>query len=217
MRWVFFSLVLMNLVYLGYEVTQSGQEPLRSDAVQVDKQLNTTKNGVSLLSEVTRLEIKKEVSKADSMCWTVGGFATELEAKHVYARMLAVDIQAKVIDRESLLKQEYWVYLPPKPNRKQALRKLKELQKRKVDSFIITEGELANGISLGLFEKEVSVERLLEKLTKKNITPEVKTIDRYKKEYWVVAQIQDLNSVDPKLRNQFTEDNKREWRKSVCE
>ena len=217
MRWVFFTLVLMNLAYLGYEVSQIGQEPVSSDIVKVDEQLEAAKTKIALLSETKGLKTKRQVSKDDPMCWAVGSFAAEIDAKHVYARMLAVDIDAKVTDRETLLKQEYWVYLPPHSNRKQALRKLRELQKRKVDSYIITEGELENGISLGLFGKQSSVDRLVEKLKKKNITPEVKTIDRTKKEYWVVAQVQDINSIDSKLKNHLTDGAEHEWRQVTCQ
>ena len=97
-----------------------------------------------------------------------------------------------------------------------ALRKLKELQKRGVDSFVITEGELANGISLGLFAKKDSVDRLLTKLAKKKITPMVKPLERKRNQYWVVAPITKGSTIDEKTRQRLLEDKEKQWKQIRC-
>jgi len=114
------------------------------------------------------------------------------------------------------VKEEFWVYLPPLPNKKQAIRKLKELQKRKVDSFVITEGELANGISLGLFSKKESVDRLLAGLKKKNITPTVKTMQRTRDQYWVISPVLDNELKLEKTRDRLLDGRNMEWRQILC-
>jgi len=218
MRWVFISLLLMNLAYLGYELSK-GEAPVQSQQAVT---LNSPKSATQLvlLSEMAEPANKKapvNASQAAQTCWAVGSFATELDAKHVYARMLALDIQAQVQGREKLLKKEFWVYLPPLASQKQALRKLKELQHRKIDSYIITEGELQNGISLGLFSQQDSVDRLVANLKKKQIDPEIKVLDRTRTEYWVLAPTDAGVDMTEDMQGKLTGDQDGlEWQQIRC-
>jgi hypothetical protein len=217
MRWIFVVLVLMNLAYLGYGFTQ----PEKIEAEQVvEVEVSSGASHINLLSEMKLpAPIRPSVSgqKKEALCWAVGPYKVELDAKHVYARMLAVDIPSKVEKQSVVVKEEYWVYLAPLPNKKQAVRKLKELQKRKIDSFIITEGDLANGISLGLFSKQESVDRLLVSLKKKRIKPKVKPLKRTRNQYWVTAPVNKQFSMDESTRKRLTEGRKVEWNQIRCE
>lgn len=217
MRWIFISLVLMNLAYLGYELSKVEAPMERQESVTLPTASHA--KSLVLLSETAKPAPRKnrKQNAEEALCWAVGSFPTELAAKHVYARMVALDINAKVSPKEKVLKKEFWVYLPPLPNKKQALRKLKELQRRKVDSYVITEGELANGISLGLFGKQESVDRLVESLKKKQINPEVKSRDRTKTEYWVVAPVDGSIDMDDTMRNRLQGDQvDLDWQQIRC-
>jgi hypothetical protein len=217
MRWIFISLVVLNLAYLGYEFTQ----PQKVEQQQaVDVQVVSGAAPIHLLAEVdgVKKRNKQSVKQAgDGLCWAVGPYKVELDAKHLYARMTAIDIKARVKPQSVLVKEEFWVYLPPLPNKKQAVRKLKELQKRKVDSFVITEGELANGISLGLFSQQKSVDRLLAGLKKKKITPKVKNLKRTREQYWVVTPVNKQFSIDEKTKKRLLEGRKVEWQQIRCD
>lgn len=217
MRWIFVSLLLINLAYLGYSFTQPEAIEVE-EAVEV--QVATGAAPIKMLSEINLPKARKDspkTQKRESLCWAVGPYPVELDAKHTYARMLAIDIPAKVEKQSVVVKEEFWVYLPALPNKKQAVRKLKELQKRKIDSFIITEGDLANGISLGLFSKKESVDRLLKNLKKKRITPEVKPLQRTRNQYWVTAPVNKQFSMDENTRNRVTEGRKVQWKQIRCE
>lgn len=215
MRWIFAVLLVVNLAYLAYEFTQPKAVPLQ-DVVEVSAVGDA--KPLKLLSEVSLpSKVAPKSGKKEALCWAVGPYAVKLDAKHVYARMVALDIPSKVESQSVLVKQEYWVYLAPFANKKQALRKLKELQKRKVDSFVITEGELANGISLGLFGKRSSVERLLKKLAHKNIKAKVKELQRKRNQYWVMSPVDRKTPLTEKLRSRLLEGRKMEWRQLHCE
>lgn len=216
MRLIVITLLLINLAYLGYQFTQPAQ-------VETAQKINVTVNNgaapIKLVSEVkTSAKVKStDKQKQGQLCWAVGPYPVELDAKHLYARMLAMDMQAKVSTRSEIIKKEFWVYLEPLANRKQAIRKLKELQKRKVDSFIITEGELENGISLGLFTKQESVDRLLEKLKKKNIEASVRPLTRTRNQYWVVVPVNAKAPVSEKTRNRLMEGQDQPWLQIRCD
>jgi len=217
MRWIFITLVLMNLAYLGYELSKVEAPIERQESVTLPTPSHA--KSLVLLSETAKLAPRRNrrQNAEEALCWAVGSFPTELAAKHVYARMVALDIDAKVSPKEKVLKKEFWVYLPPLPNKKQALRKLKELQRRKVDSYVITEGELANGISLGLFGKQESVDRLVESLRKKQIDPKVKSRDRTKTEYWVVAPVDGSIDMDDTMRGRLQGDQvDLDWQQIRC-
>ncbi|MFT7109722.1 MAG: hypothetical protein ACI843_001384 [Psychrobacter glaciei] len=217
MRWIFFSLLLVNLSYLAYEFSQP--EGIKTQET-VDVSVVSGAAPIKLLTELKQPETRKVVVNTDKkspLCWAVGPYQVELDAQNVYARMLAVDIPASVDKQLVVVKEEFWVYLPPLSNKKQAIRKLKELQKREIDSFIITEGELANGISLGLFSKQSSVDRLVSELKKKRIEPSIKPLQRTRGQYWVTTPVNKEFSMDENTQKRLTDGRKVDWRQIRCE
>lgn len=215
MRLIVVSLLLINLAYLGYQFTLPVAQ--EQDAT-IDVAVSSGAQPIRMLSEMdTQVKAGASKPKQDALCWAVGPYPVELDAKHLYARMLAMDIPALVKTQSVVIKEEFWVYLPPLANRKQAIRKLKELQKRKVDSFVITEGELENGISLGLFGRQASVNRLLEKLKKKNIDASVKPLTRTRNQFWVTAPVNPQYPMDEKTRNRLMEGQDQPWVQIRCE
>lgn len=216
MRLILVSLLIINLAYLGYQFTQ----PVKVEQESViDVAVATGAQPIRLLAEVASKPVSTAgpISKQGPLCWAVGPYPVELDAKHLYARMLAMDINAKVEPQSVVIKEEFWAYLPPLANRKQAMRKLKELQKRKVDSFVITEGELENGISLGLFAKQESVDRLLERLKEKNINASVKPLKRTRNQYWVIAPVSAQHPVDENTRKRLMEGRENPWLQIRCD
>ena len=216
MRLILVTLLIINLAYLGYQFTQ----PVKAQQeLSIDVAVSTGAEPIRLLSEVTlkTKDVATSGSKQGSLCWAIGPYPVELDAKHLYARMLAMDMSAKVEAQSVVIKEEFWAYIPPLANRKQAMRKLKELQKRQVDSFVITEGELENGISLGLFAKQESVDRLLDKLKEKNIAASVKPLKRTRSQYWVVAPVNAQYPVDESTRNRLMEGRETPWLQILCD
>jgi hypothetical protein len=77
------------------------------------------------------------------------------------------------------------VYLPPLGSRQASLRQLRELQARKIDSYIITQGDLANGISLGIFPREDSAKSVIQRLRDAGYEAEFRALPRSHRRYWV--------------------------------
>ncbi len=213
MRWIFISLVVINLAYLGYQFSQPPAVE-QSDSVVVA--VNDAKP-IRLLSEINaKAKLPQQAALKQQLCWAVGPYLVELDAKNMRSRMLALDIPAYQDKRSVVVKTESWVYLPPLASKKMALRKLKELHKRKIDSFVITEGELANGISLGLFSQQESVDRLLEKLAKKKITAKVKPLERKRNHIWLMAPVNRRAPIDEKTRQSLLEGKDLQWSQIRC-
>jgi len=215
MRWIFISLVVINLAYLGFRFSEP-QKVVEDKSITVPVVSGAAP--ISLLSEVTQKSARQQnkPETVEELCWAVGPYLIEMDAKNMHARMLALDISAHLENKAVVVKKEFWVYLEPLANKKMALRKLKELQRRGVDSFVITEGELANGISLGLFAKKESVDRILKKLAKKKLIPKVKPLERKRNQHWVVAPISKRASIDEKTRQRLLEGKEKQWKQIRC-
>ncbi|EAT12281.1 SPOR domain-containing protein [Bermanella marisrubri] len=216
MRWILISLVIINLAYLGFQFMQP--EPIKH---RQEVEVFSVKDAkpIRLLSEVNAKPKQRPTTArkpSDQLCWLAGPYKVELDAKHLYARMIALDVKAQVVPQAVVSKLEYWVHIEPLPNKKQALRRLKELQKRNVDSFIITEGELENGISLGLFSQQSSVDRILAQLKKKNIDAQVKELPRTRDRYWVKSPITEAVELTDELRERLADDVETEWTQILC-
>lgn len=103
-------------------------------------------------------------------CFRLGWFDSE-EA----ALALAGDLGAVAISEPEVEAQEFeqpplhWVIIPPRSSRDAALELFRDVQRRGVDSYLVTRGEMENAISLGLFESRESAERVLEKRISENL------------------------------------------------
>src|SRR5690606_29996859 len=112
-------------------------------------------------------------------------FQQEEGARQVEQRLMALDIQAEVRAVDAAAGLDYWVYLAPLASRQASLRQLKELQARKIDSYIITQGDLANGISLGIFPRSDSAESVMHRLRDAGYEPMLRELPRAQRSYWV--------------------------------
>jgi len=198
MRWIFFALVFGNLLLLAvFWQQQLAQAPVAGQVLDVPD----SSRRLQLVSEVDQPLVPvaakaRAGSHRAPMCYVAGPYPDELDARHLLARAeaLALDGQINAVDIATDEPSEYWVHVPPRATRAEALRVLRELQKRKVDSYIITQGELAEGVSLGLFRNKASASGLQKKVEGYDIPAEVKVITKSVREYWVeITQVAQLN------------------------
>lgn len=183
MRWIFYSLFVINLVYLGLQLTKSLTEPDRVTGLQLPHMEGGAP--LTLLSEQpqARRVIRKPVSTG-SLCPVIGPWDSEETARAGVVQLKAAGIGARVkalaIEKERLS----WVYLPPYASRDKALVVLQELQDRGVDSFIVKEGVDANAISLGYFSSGESAEGLRVKMRNAGYPAFVRETSKTVTEYW---------------------------------
>lgn len=218
MRWIFLALLIMNLGYFGY--SNFLRQPVYSDADPAV--LNTAAQGgkpLVLLAEMAEEPAPRvnDEPQQPGVCWLAGPFSDADLAKNIRARMLALDIPVTEKSTRRLIKTEYWVYLPPLPNREKAMRKLRELQKRDIDSFVVTDGELENAISLGLFSKEESVQAVVKSLKNKGYQAETKTLERTRETYWVMASHEANAQLVDKTREHIAGNENVKWQQVRCE
>lgn len=164
MRWVFMLLLLANGIYWAWMEFGGGMELMVSDTPQA---LSPDVPSLVLLSELdadgkpaaadkgdgvpAEPESQPQPATAAEYCWQLGPIADEelamLIEKSAARRGWRVD--ADSIELSSVT--GYWVYTGPYATRSLAQEQLNAYHSKKIDSFLIGDGELSNAISLGLF------------------------------------------------------------------
>lgn len=186
MRWSFLLLLVLNLFYY---VWHQQQAPLRVKEVQSLSLYRGSQQDIKLVSEAEKPQIRvdpgRDAGGGDAACLFLGGFEQEDVARAVEQRLLSIDIRAAVQSVEAAAGLDYWVYLSPLASRQASLRQLKELQARKIDSYIISQGDLANGISLGIFARNDSAQSVMQRLRDAGYEPLLRELPRAHRNYWV--------------------------------
>jgi cell division septation protein DedD len=198
MRWMFLWLVVLNLFYY---VWHQQQAPLRVTEIAPLNMAHDSKRDIRLLSE-SNAPARREVvvsQPVEAVCLFLGSFEVMADASAVEQRLLSLDIQSRVQSMDAAAGVDYWVYLPPLASRQASLRQLRELQARKIDSYIITQGDLANGISLGIFPRSDSAQSVMQRLRDAGYEPSLRELTRTHRSFWVRISPQSRRLADDSL------------------
>ncbi|WP_203143795.1 SPOR domain-containing protein [Marinobacter mangrovi] len=123
------------------------------------------------------------------ICGRMTGFQSRAAAEHLL-RSIGVTLQTVAIEKVEDERPPYhWVLIPPFPSREGALKRLEELQRAGVDSFLVTEGAYRNAISLGLFESQKLAEDLNARFQSRNIETVLVNTDRNQISYALVFAV----------------------------
>lgn len=183
-RWVFCSLVVANVVYLGWQIVMgnlvsAGPVP-RAPAMEAGTPLQ-------LLSEAPQAPLAERATSTVShgLCLVLGPWPDSDDAQRARVQLAAAGMSATV--RAVSVRKDHlnWVYLPAYRSRDRALAVLGELQSRGVDSFVVKEGEDANAISLGYFSNADSAEGLRVKMRNAGYPAFVRETAKPVTEYWL--------------------------------
>ena len=214
MRWVFYSLVIVNLAYLGWHlagtVLLSG-EPTRTAEVEPGGDL------VLLAEHMDPDDIPDDTPDTptrEGLCPFVGPWESDdaaAEALQALEQDYRGQVRALEVERDRLK----WVHVPPAESEEEALRMLRELQSRGVDSFLVSEGDDANAISLGYFASPDSARGLKLKMRDEGYPVEIRETAREVTEYWVLIERDSLDDEGQALRA-FLAESGRELEHADC-
>ena len=207
MRWVFMLLVVLNAFYY---VWHQQQVPMQAKEVAPLSLYQDSRRDIQLLSESKpqerRTSAVKEEPPEQAVCLFLGRFNEEAQAQQVEQRLLSLDIRSQSQVVESAGAVDYWVYLPPLASRQASLRQLRELQARKIDSYIISQGDLANGISLGIFPRHDSADSVISRLRRAGYEPLLRELPRANRSHWVRIAPESRRLVDDSLLERLSLD-----------
>ncbi|WP_165668327.1 SPOR domain-containing protein [Metapseudomonas otitidis] len=201
MRWLFLLLLVLNLFYY---VWHQQQAPLQVKEVETLSLYRGGQQGIRLLGESkgegsSRAQQQSLFTSGAQACLFLGGLGHEDQVKGVEQRLLSLNIQSSIQSVDAAAGVDYWVYLAPLASRQASLRQLKELQARKIDSFLISQGDLQNGISLGIFPRLDSAESVMSRLKDAGYEPLMRELPRAHRDYWVRVDESSRRLVDDSL------------------
>lgn len=169
-------------------------------------------------SEELTLPEDSKIEKSSNTCWLIGPFKEEISGKQVVNRLKALDITIDMLSIAQAGKPDYWVYIPPQASRKVAIRLLRELQSRKIDSYLITNGELSKGLSLGFFTEKSRAQAVYDKRVEQGYDAKIKIVPRSYNESWGVFDTRKYGKFTDILWDKIQEGNKGlERRKNYCD
>jgi cell division protein FtsN len=194
MKYVLISLLLINLGYLGLRLIV----PPTNKAQTITTRTNPAVNTIMLLEEAVssgdrEADMSAVVSNpvrmvegATDTCLVLGPFDDVFSGQNALEQLAALGqaLELKAVDTETG-QQDHRVLIPPATSAEEAFRKLRELQASKIDSYVITQGPQAMGISLGVFSTVEAAEGLKSRLQGKGYDSEIIKIQRLSRTYWV--------------------------------
>ncbi|WP_240339397.1 hypothetical protein [Marinobacter sp. BW6] len=113
--------------------------------------------------------VGEPAGESEMSCVRLGWIETAERARRlVDSQPLADETGFRVEEVERELAPLHWVLIPPQPEAV-ALRQFSDIQRQGIDSYLVTEGENRNAISLGLFESRESAISVLEEKKRQNL------------------------------------------------
>lgn len=195
MRAICLALLAINVLVFGAQFLMGWPEPAADSRpsprveAQGDLRLLSERPGSETTSTTRPAAVEPPapgMSLDDHpLCTLVGPFAETSSAENLLERLSSLDVKGRIEGVEVSDGEGYWVYLPPELSHKAALRRLHELQAKKVDSYIIPRGELAMGISLGMFSQEEHARQRREELEALGYEAQIEEISRTHRETWI--------------------------------
>lgn len=202
LRWMVIGLFVVNVAYFFWNRhAPANPEPV----VSLPSQPAAGKR-LALLDELKPSDrsaggvaMDRAAAPPVPVCHMIGPFKEKVSARQVKDRLKALDIDVVTYQLQIPEKPDYWVHLGPMRSRKEALDVLRELQGKKIDSFLITEGELVNGISLGFFTKEDLAQAVQKQRKEQGYDAKIRQVPRFSQQLWEVLDAEQYNKFSDPL------------------
>lgn len=201
MRWIVLALLLANLgLYAWFQTV--GDAPVVVATAPVGREVVGGAH-IRLLSEVPAGELPRgraakkpePAPVTGELCTMLGPFEEVYQGEDIAQRLQALQVKADLREIEMEGQMRYWVFLKPLSSRREAFRKLRELQGAGVDSYVIPKGSLTNGISFGIFSERERAASLADELRDKGIAAQTREEPQTYLEHWIVLPPGEVDGV----------------------
>lgn len=208
MRAIFLVLLIANVAFFVQQYFFKQPDHIASSGGNLDQR--DGKNNLQLLSEINnenplpkkpaQSHLSVVANGADqeggNLCTMIGPYEQLLQAEYTVEQLAALSVVAHITPIEIQDGESFWVYLKPEMSEKEAVRRLYELQKKNIESHIITKGELTNGISFGRFADYAVAEMKLSEVNAQGYEVAIKRLPKTIQETWVVLDSNSAERVD---------------------
>lgn len=180
MRWVALLLILANAGAAGWLYLGAPGRP--QSVAEAPPEIGQ----LALLREEADSRTGTAVpAEEEAVCFTIGPFddAGLAERASQQLRALGLEPDQRVLSEEEVY--GYQVLLPPFPDREAAIDATRRLAEKGIQEyFVVTEPELENAVSLGLFRQKRFATRHNAYLRELGFEPEMRVRTRERDHYW---------------------------------
>jgi len=142
----------------------------------------------SAIDEMSPQSFSSFESEEESLaCLAIGDFENITDTNVLVEELRRQGLQARV-ELQEQIELEYRVYMPPFTSDTAARQTLANLLANGIDSFLITNGDLAQGISLGVFTRQSSAFALQEELASEGYATNIQETILSNTEFWIVIR-----------------------------
>lgn len=202
MKSIFFLILAVNILFFAHQhlfdvnksdeksfqgVREGANSPKSLFLLSERTGLNPSERGSVESVSVSSVEPASIQNESTSLCTMIGPYAQLLQAEYTVERLAALGADVHIVPIEIKEGESFWVYLGPEISEREVLNKLYELQKKNIESHIISKGELANGISFGRFSGHQEAELLAQRVRGAGYDAQIRIMPKTVQETWVVV------------------------------
>lgn len=187
-------MVGLNILFFSWRVAKPLPDPPAPPEISQSVHVNR----LLLLSELekdalrSRSVVERGIGRVgddpESSCFRVGPLDTPEIVADVQAWLEDNGASTRVKRGERRELALYWIFLPPQGNRDSAVERVLAMRESGIEDIsIISRGDMANAISLGVYSRRASLDRRLAELQGKGHEPSVSPRYRTKKAAWLEA------------------------------
>jgi len=183
MRWIFYALLVINALFLGWQQVKNDDSAPSGDASNVDGSVGP----IMLLSELgddspVYLEQRADTEKCD----VYGPFFSSMGSRKFLQMVKKTGIKGRQEQEQINLKPYYWLYVAPLSSLQKAQTVVNRLRGYQLNAEIITDGRLKNGVSLGNLESKQEVEQIQRRLSVMDLALKIQEKSRDYRQFWVL-------------------------------
>lgn len=193
MKLVALCLLLINVGYFSWQYTRDKNEVMRVTQpgremgnIKLLSEISEDEKALAMMAVVDNPVVEAAGAQEVASCIGIGPFSDVFTGQNALEQIAALDIVA-TLKAVNLVtgEKDFRVLIPPATSPEEAFRKLRELQASNVDSYVITQGEYALGISLGVFSSASGAEVLQARVGSIGYNSEIIEIERQSRSYWI--------------------------------
>ncbi len=124
-------------------------------------------------------------------CAEAGAFADPPAAVAFMNALAELAVEGKIMTREAPVASTWWVHMPAFASEAVAMERLEELQAKNIDSYYMRSGDMAGGISLGVFSRQESALIAQQQLAERGYATSIREVFRMEERPYVAVTMPD--------------------------
>lgn len=205
MRWVFYALLAINVVFFSWY--QLADREQASEAEAVSAAVVPDVATIRLLAELgEEAELQLEKKSTAQKCDVYGPFFAAADSQAFLQAVKEADITGRQEREQVKLKPYFWVYVAPLASSQQAQAVANRLRGDQLNAEVIDRGGLKNAVALGNFETREDIESLKQRLSALNIKLRFYEKSRDYQQFWVVLDPGSETQLKGKLQQRLITD-----------